>query len=47
MKTATDCKNIVFDMGEVLVKFDPDSATRRFTDEAQIVREVRNVTAAC
>lgn len=43
MKRATDCKNIVFDMGDVLVDFAPDDATRRFTDDEQIVREVHNV----
>lgn len=43
MKTATNYKNIVFDMGNVLVDFAPDSATRRFTDDEQIVREVHNI----
>ena len=43
MKRATDYKNIVFDMGNVLVDFDADTATRHFTDNAQIVREIHNV----
>ncbi|SER71907.1 HAD family hydrolase [Lachnobacterium bovis] len=34
-------KNIVFDMGNVLVKYDSDAAARQFTDDEKIIREVR------
>jgi len=33
-------KNIVFDMGNVLVKYDSDAAARQFTDDKKIIREV-------
>ncbi|MEE8885174.1 MAG: HAD family phosphatase [Eubacteriales bacterium] len=36
-------KNIVFDMGRVLTDYDPDAATRQFTDDPAIIREVNLV----
>ncbi|MCR5834722.1 MAG: HAD family phosphatase [Selenomonadaceae bacterium] len=43
MKNITDYKNIVFDMGGVLVDYTADNATRHFTDDEQIIREIHNV----
>ena len=36
-------KNIIFDMGMVLVNYDPDGATRRLTDNGAEIREIHNV----
>ncbi len=33
-------KNVVFDMGMVLTDYDADAATRQFTDDPEIIREV-------
>jgi putative hydrolase of the HAD superfamily len=35
--------NIVFDMGGVLTNYDADAATRRFTDDPAVIREVNLV----
>ena len=43
MKKITDYKNIVFDMGGVLVDYTADNATRHFTDDPDIIREIHNV----
>ena len=43
MKKITDYKNIVFDMGGVLVDYTADNATRHFTDDPEIIREIHNV----
>ena len=36
-------KNVVFDMGNVLVNYDPDLVTRQYTDDPDLIREVHNV----
>ena len=36
-------KNVVFDMGNVLVNYDPDLVTRQYTDDPELIREVHNV----
>ncbi len=36
-------KNIVFDMGNVLINYDPDNVTRQYTDDPARIREVHNV----
>ena len=43
MKKITEYKNIVFDMGGVLVDYTADNATWHFTDDPEIVREIHNV----
>ena len=43
MRSARTYKNIVFDMGGVLVDYTADNATRHFTDDPEIVREIHNV----
>ena len=43
MKKVTEYKNIVFDMGGVLVDYTADNATRHFTDDPEIIREIHNV----
>ena len=43
MKSAKEYKNIVFDMGGVLVDYTADNATWHFTDDPEIVREIHNV----
>ena len=43
MKSAKEYKNIVFDMGGVLVDYTADNATWHFTDDPGIVREIHNV----
>ena len=43
MRSAKEYKNIVFDMGGVLVDYTPDNATWHFTDDPEIVREIHNV----
>lgn len=40
---AAKYKNIVFDMGRVLIEYDPDAVTRQYTDDPHIIREVHNV----
>lgn len=35
-------KNIVFDMGKVLVDYDPDRVTRQYTQDESRVREIHN-----
>ena len=42
-KKATEYKNIVFDMGGVLVDYTADNATKHFTDDPAIIREIHNV----
>lgn len=36
-------KNVVFDMGNVLVNYDPDQVTKQYTDDPERIREVHNV----
>ena len=36
-------KNVVFDMGNVLVNYDPDLVTKQYTDDPDLIREVHNV----
>ena len=36
-------KNVVFDMGNVLVNYDPDLVTKQYTDDPELIREVHNV----
>lgn len=36
-------KNIVFDMGNVLIEYDPDKITRKYTSDEHIIREIHNV----
>ena len=43
MKSATEYRNIVFDMGGVLVDYTADNATWHYTDDPKIVREIHNV----
>ena len=43
MKRVTEYRNIVFDMGGVLVDYTADNATWHFTDDPEIVREIHNV----
>ena len=43
MKKITEYKNIVFDMGGVLVDYTADNATRHFTDDPDIIKEIHNV----
>ncbi len=43
MKKATEYKNIVFDMGGVLVDYTADNATKHFTDDPDIIKEIHNV----
>ncbi len=43
MKRITEYRNIVFDMGGVLVDYTADNATRHFTDDPEIVREIHDV----
>lgn len=43
MKSAREYRNIVFDMGGVLVDYTADNATWHFTDDPVIVREIHNV----
>ena len=43
MKNTADYKNIVFDMGGVLVDYTADNATRHFTDDESIIKEIHNV----
>ena len=43
MKRITEYRNIVFDMGGVLVDYTADNATWHFTDDPEIVREIHNV----
>lgn len=42
-KSVKDYKNIVFDMGGVLVTYTADNATWHFTDDKDIVKEIHNV----
>lgn len=43
MKRVTEYRNIVFDMGGVLVDYTADNATWHFTDDPEIVREIHSV----
>ena len=43
MKKITEYRNIVFDMGGVLVDYTADNATWHFTDDPEIVREIRDI----
>ena len=43
MKSAKEYRNIVFDMGGVLVDYTADNATWHYTDDPEIVREIHNV----
>ncbi len=43
MRNITEYRNIVFDMGGVLVDYTADNATWQFTDDPEIVREIHNV----
>ncbi len=43
MKKITEYKNIVFDMGGVLVDYTADNATRQFTGDEDIIKEIHNV----
>lgn len=43
MKKVTEYRNIVFDMGGVLVDYTADNATHHFTDDPEIIREIHNV----
>ena len=43
MNRVTEYRNIVFDMGGVLVDYTADNATWHFTDDPEIVREIHNV----
>ncbi len=43
MRSAKEYRNIVFDMGGVLVDYTADNATWHFTDDPEIVREIHNV----
>ena len=43
MKRITEYKNIVFDMGGVLVDYTADNATRHFTDDEEVIKEIHNV----
>lgn len=36
-------KNIVFDMGNVLIQYDPDQVTRQYTEDPELIREIHNV----
>ena len=43
LKPVKEYRNIVFDMGGVLVDYTADNATRHFTDDPDIIREIHNV----
>jgi len=43
MKNINEYKNIVFDMGGVLVDYTADNATHHFTDDEAIIKEIHNV----
>ncbi len=43
MKNIRDYKNIVFDMGDVLIEYDPDLVTKHYTDDPAVIREIHNV----
>ena len=43
MRNAKEYRNIVFDMGGVLVDYTADNATWHYTDDPEIVREIHNV----
>ena len=43
MKSAKEYRNIIFDMGGVLVDYTADNATWHYTDDPEIVREIHNV----
>ena len=43
MRNIKEYRNIVFDMGGVLVDYTADNATWQFTDDSEIVREIHNV----
>lgn len=43
MKRITEYRNIVFDMGGVLVDYTADNATRHFTDNEEVIKEIHNV----
>ena len=43
MRSTKEYRNIVFDMGGVLVDYTADNATWHFTDDSEIVREIHNV----
>ena len=43
MKKITEYKSIVFDMGGVLVDYTADNATKHFTDDEDIIKEIHNV----
>jgi putative hydrolase of the HAD superfamily len=42
MKHITEYKNIVFDMGCVLMDYDPDRSIRKYTSDPDVIREIRN-----
>ncbi len=35
-------KNVIFDMGKVMVDYQPDLSTRQLTDDEEIIREIHN-----
>ncbi|SFG47211.1 putative hydrolase of the HAD superfamily [Lachnospiraceae bacterium C7] len=39
-------KNIVFDMGNVLLTYNSDNAAKQYTDDEKIIREIRNIIFA-
>ena len=43
MRNIREYRNIVFDMGGVLVDYTADNAAWKFTDDPEIVREIHNV----
>ena len=43
MRNVKEYRNIVFDMGGVLVDYTADNATWHYTDDPEIVREIHNV----
>lgn len=43
MRNAKEYRNIVFDMGGVLVDYTADNATWHYTDDPEIFREMHNV----
>ena len=36
-------KNILFDMGNVLVTYNPEWVIRRYTEDEELIREVKNI----
>ncbi len=43
MKNIKDYRNIVFDMGDVLIEYESDLVTKHYTDDPEVIREIHNV----